>query len=277
MSRGIGVAARGGVKPVSNGTFRSVGGRGSRAALCWRGKGVAAIQAATFLLRESKSDMSATSSLRPVLPAEIRARKGAAPLVVLTAYTTAMARIVDAHCDVALVGDSLGMVLYGMPSTLGVTMEMMIAHGRAVVNACKKAMPVIDMPFGSYEEGPQQAFRNAARLMAETGAPAVKLEGGRHMAETIAYLTKRGVAVMAHIGLTPQSVNMPSMSSTTSTCPSQRTPAPMPMVGMVSFWVMRAESPSGTFSSTTAKAPAASTASASAMTCSASASRPTTL
>jgi len=205
--RGIGTGGPGGVKTVSGALFRRVGVHGARAALCWRGKGVAAIQAATFLLRESKSGMSATSSLRPVLPAEIRARKGAAPLVVLTAYTTPMARIVDAHCDIALVGDSLGMVLYGMPSTLGVTMEMMIAHGRAVVNACKKAMPVIDMPFGSYEEGPQQAFRNAARLMAETGAPAVKLEGGQHMAETIAYLTKRGVAVMAHVGLTPQSVN----------------------------------------------------------------------
>lgn len=151
--------------------------------------------------------MSASSSMRPVLPADILARKGSEPLVVLTAYTTPMARIVDRHCDIALVGDSLGMVLHGLPSTLGVTMEMMILHGRAVVRGLQKAMPVIDMPFGSYEEGPQQAFRNAARLMAETGAPAVKLEGGQHMAETIAFLTKRGVPVMAHIGLTPQSVN----------------------------------------------------------------------
>ncbi|SEN99338.1 ketopantoate hydroxymethyltransferase [Gemmobacter aquatilis] len=151
--------------------------------------------------------MSASSPVRPVLPADILARKGGTPLVVLTAYTTPMARIVDAHCDVALVGDSLGMVLHGLPSTIGVTMEMMILHGRAVVRGCQKSMPVIDMPFGSYEEGPQQAYRNAARLMAETGAPAVKLEGGTHMAETIAFLTKRGVPVMAHIGLTPQSVN----------------------------------------------------------------------
>ena len=151
--------------------------------------------------------MSATSPLRPVLPPDIRARKGSAPLVVLTAYTTPMARLVDAHCDIALVGDSLGMVLHGMPSTLGVTMEMMILHGRSVVRGCQKSVVVIDMPFGSYEEGPAQAYRNAARLMAETGAPAVKLEGGAHMADTIAFLTKRGVPVMAHIGLTPQAVN----------------------------------------------------------------------
>ncbi|MDZ4086965.1 MAG: 3-methyl-2-oxobutanoate hydroxymethyltransferase [Tabrizicola sp.] len=151
--------------------------------------------------------MSATSPVRPVLPPDIRARKGSQPLVVLTAYSTPVARLVDAHCDIALVGDSVGMVIHGMPSTLGVTMEMMILHGRAVVRGCQKAMPVIDMPFGSYEESPQQAFRNASRLMAETGAPAVKLEGGQHMAETIAFLTQRGVPVMAHIGLTPQSVN----------------------------------------------------------------------
>ena len=151
--------------------------------------------------------MSATSPVRPVLPPDIRARKGSAPLVVLTAYSTPVARLVDAQCDVVLVGDSVGMVILGLPSTLGVTLEMMILHGRAVVRGAQKAMPVIDMPFGSYEESPAQAYRNAARLMAETGAPAVKLEGGVHMAETIAFLTKRGVPVMAHIGLTPQSVN----------------------------------------------------------------------
>lgn len=151
--------------------------------------------------------MSATAPVRPVLPPDIRARKGAAPLVVLTAYSTPVARLVDAHCDVVLVGDSVGMVIHGLPSTLGVTMEMMILHGRAVVRGAQKAMPVIDMPFGSYEESPQQAFRNASRLMAETGAPAVKLEGGQHMAETIAFLSARGVPVMAHVGLTPQAVN----------------------------------------------------------------------
>jgi 3-methyl-2-oxobutanoate hydroxymethyltransferase len=151
--------------------------------------------------------MSANSPARPVLPPDIRARKGTQPLVVLTTYTTPMARLVDGHCDIALVGDSVGMVLHGMPSTLGVTLDMMILHGRAVMRGLTRAMALIDLPFGSYEEGPQQAYRNAARLMAETGAPAVKLEGGAHMAETIAFLTARGVPVMAHIGLTPQSVN----------------------------------------------------------------------
>ena len=151
--------------------------------------------------------MSATSPVRPVLPPDIRARKGGMPLVVLTAYSTPVARLVDPHCDIVLVGDSVGMVIHGLPSTLGVTMDMMILHGCAVVRGAQKAMPVIDMPFGSYEEGPTQAFRNASRLMAETGAPAVKLEGGVHMAETIAFLTARGVPVMAHVGLTPQSVN----------------------------------------------------------------------
>jgi 3-methyl-2-oxobutanoate hydroxymethyltransferase len=151
--------------------------------------------------------MSATSPLRPVLPPDIRARKGQTPLVVLTAYTTPMARLVDAHCDMALVGDSVGMVLHGLPSTLGVTLEMMALHGRAVVRGLTRAMAVVDMPFGSYEESPAQAYRNAARLMVETGAPAVKLEGGVHMAETIGFLTRRGVPVMAHVGLTPQAVN----------------------------------------------------------------------
>ena len=151
--------------------------------------------------------MSATPPPRPVLPPDIRARKGQVPLVMLTAYTTPMARLVDAHCDMALVGDSVGMVLHGFASTLGVTMEMMILHGRAVTRGLSRAMAVVDMPFGSYEESPQQAFRNAAKLMSETGAPAVKLEGGVQMAETIAFLTGRGVPVMAHIGLTPQSVN----------------------------------------------------------------------
>lgn len=151
--------------------------------------------------------MSATATTRRLMPAEITAMKGRAPVVCLTAYTTPVARLADASCDVLLVGDSLGMVLHGLPSTLGVTMEMMILHGQAVVRGSDRALIVIDMPFGSYEEGPAQAFRNAARLMAETGAGAVKLEGGQHMAETIAFLTARGIPVMAHIGLTPQSVN----------------------------------------------------------------------
>jgi 3-methyl-2-oxobutanoate hydroxymethyltransferase len=155
----------------------------------------------------SATPSTAQGARRPVLPPDITARKGQAPLVVLTAYTTPMARLVDAHCDIALVGDSVGMVLHGLPSTLGVTMEMMILHGRAVTRGLSRAMAVIDMPFGSYEESPAQAFANAARLMVETGAGAVKLEGGARMAETIAFLTGRGVPVMAHIGLTPQAVN----------------------------------------------------------------------
>lgn len=153
------------------------------------------------------SGLRGPNEKRAVLPPDIRAAKGQTPLVVLTAYTTPMARLVDAHCDVALVGDSLGMVLHGLPSTLGVTLDMMILHGRAVMRGLTRAMAVIDMPFGSYEASLEQAFRNAARLIGETGAPAVKLEGGRHMAETIAFLTGRGIPVMAHIGLTPQSVN----------------------------------------------------------------------
>ncbi|SNX68528.1 ketopantoate hydroxymethyltransferase [Cereibacter ovatus] len=151
--------------------------------------------------------MSANSPVRPVMAADIRARKGGAPLVCLTAYTTPMARLVDQHCDITLVGDSLGMVVHGLPSTLGVTLEMMILHGQAVARGTSRAMLVIDMPFGSYEESPAQAFANARRLMAETGCAAVKLEGGRHMAETIRFLVDRGIPVMAHVGLTPQAVN----------------------------------------------------------------------
>src|SRR6056297_1971552 len=151
--------------------------------------------------------MSATSQKSAPMPDDIRAMKGGTPIVSLTAYTTPMAQMMDAQCDFVLVGDSVGMVLHGLPSTLGVTMEMMILHGQAVARGLSRAMLVIDMPFGSYEESPAQAFRNAARLMAETGAAAVKLEGGRQMAETIAFLVARGVPVMAHIGLTPQSIN----------------------------------------------------------------------
>lgn len=151
--------------------------------------------------------MSATAKKTALSAEDIRARKGGTPIVSLTAYTTPMARLMDAHCDFVLVGDSVGMVLHGLPSTLGVTMEMMILHGQAVARGLERAMMVIDMPFGSYEESPQQAFRNAAQLMAETGAAAVKLEGGVEMAETIRFLVARGIPVMAHIGLTPQSVN----------------------------------------------------------------------
>ena len=151
--------------------------------------------------------MSANLQTKAITAEDIRARKGQDPIVSLTAYTTPMAGLMDDTCDFVLVGDSVGMVLHGLPSTLGVTMEMMILHGQAVARGLKRALMVIDMPFGSYEEGPAQAFGNAARLMRETGAGAVKLEGGVEMAETIRFLVKRGIPVMAHIGLTPQSIN----------------------------------------------------------------------
>ncbi|MER9548322.1 3-methyl-2-oxobutanoate hydroxymethyltransferase [Mesorhizobium sp. M0322] len=151
--------------------------------------------------------MSATRATKALTPPDIAARKGGTPLVCLTAYTTPIAQLVDAHCDVVLVGDSVGMVLHGLPSTLGVTLEMMILHGQAVRRGLERALMVVDMPFGSYEESPEQAFRNAGRVMAQTGCAAVKLEGGESMAATIRFLAARGVPVMAHVGLTPQAVN----------------------------------------------------------------------
>jgi 3-methyl-2-oxobutanoate hydroxymethyltransferase len=143
---------------------------------------------------------------RLTVPA-VRARKGGEPLVMLTAYTVRMAQLLDPHCDILLVGDSLGQVIYGLPSTLPVTLDMMCAHGAAVVRGSYHALVIVDMPFGSYEASPDQAFASAARILAETGAAGVKLEGGETMAPTIAFLTARGVPVMAHVGLTPQSVN----------------------------------------------------------------------
>ncbi|MGH7043874.1 MAG: 3-methyl-2-oxobutanoate hydroxymethyltransferase [Acetobacteraceae bacterium] len=151
--------------------------------------------------------MSAQKDLKAITPPDVAGRKGGVPLVCLTAYTTPMAKLVDAHCDIALVGDSVGMVLHGLPSTLGVSIEMMVMHGRAVRRGLERALMVVDLPFGSYECGPDQAFRSAARVMADTGCAAVKLEGGGAMAETIRFLTDRGIPVMGHIGLTPQAVN----------------------------------------------------------------------
>lgn len=136
------------------------------------------------------------------------ARKGGEPLACLTAYTAHVAHLCDAECDMLLVGDSLGMVIHGMPNTLGVTLEHMIMHGQAVVRGADKALVVVDMPFGSFEESPEIAFRNAARIVKETGCQAVKLEGGKEMAPTISHLARRGVPVCAHIGLTPQSLNV---------------------------------------------------------------------
>lgn len=151
--------------------------------------------------------MSGTGRIKSVTLPEIAARKGGAPIACLTAYTTSVAQLVDRHCEVVLVGDSVGMVLHGLPNTLSVTLEMMILHGQAVRRGLERALMVVDLPFGSYEESPAQAFRTAARVMAETGCEAVKLEGGVAMAQTIAFLTARSIPVMAHVGLTPQAVN----------------------------------------------------------------------
>jgi 3-methyl-2-oxobutanoate hydroxymethyltransferase len=151
--------------------------------------------------------LSTASRRNRITVPQLQARKGGEPIVSLTAYTAPMARILDPHVDVFIVGDSLGMVLYGLPSTLGVTLDMMIGHGAAVVRGSARACVTVDMPFGSYQESPAQAFRSASRVMMETGCDAVKLEGGAEMAPTIAFLVERGIPVMAHVGLMPQMVN----------------------------------------------------------------------
>ncbi|MEM8825621.1 MAG: 3-methyl-2-oxobutanoate hydroxymethyltransferase [Pseudomonadota bacterium] len=143
---------------------------------------------------------------RLTVPA-IRNRKGGEPIVMLTAYTARMAQLLDAHCDMLLVGDSLGQVIYGLPSTVPVSLDMMCAHGAAVGRGSYRSVVVVDMPFGSYEESPEVAFRAASRIMKETGCAAVKLEGGTAMAPTIRFLCERGIPVVAHVGLTPQAVN----------------------------------------------------------------------
>ena len=148
------------------------------------------------------------SATRRLTAPAILAWKGREPIVMLTAYTARMTELLDKHCDVLLVGDSLAQVIYGLPSTLPATLDMMIAHGAAVVRGSARALVVVDMPFGSYEESSEQAFRSASRIMRETGAGAVKLEGGETMAPTIAYLKDRGIPVMAHVGLTPQAVHV---------------------------------------------------------------------
>jgi 3-methyl-2-oxobutanoate hydroxymethyltransferase len=138
---------------------------------------------------------------------EIRARKGGAPIVSLTSYHAHTAALLDKHCDLILVGDSLGMVMHGLESTVPVTLDMMILQGRAVMRGSRRALVVVDMPFGSYEASREQAFMSAARIMKETGCGAIKLEGGKRMADTIAFLVERGIPVMGHVGLTPQSIN----------------------------------------------------------------------
>ena len=146
--------------------------------------------------------------VRRITTRDVRARKGREAIVCLTAYTAPMAAILDDACDLLLVGDSVGMVLHGLPNTVGVTMDMMILHGQAVMRASRRALVVVDMPFGSYEGARETAYDNAVRLLKETGAQAVKVESGPDVAETIAYLTRRGVPVMGHVGLRPQAVLM---------------------------------------------------------------------
>ncbi len=151
--------------------------------------------------------MSVESKGQRVTVPELRDRKGGEPIVVLTAYTAPQAKILDPHVDMLLVGDSLGMVVYGLESTLGVTLDMMIAHGAAVRRGSEHACVIVDMPFASYQESPAQAYRNAARVMTETGCAGVKLEGGVEMAPTVEFLVKRSIPVMGHVGLMPQSVH----------------------------------------------------------------------
>ena len=152
--------------------------------------------------------MSVHHKKQMLTPSDVMLHKGKIPLVCLTAYSTPMALLADAHCDIVLVGDSVGMVIHGLPSTLGVTLDMMVLHGQAVRRGLRKALLVIDLPFGSYEKSPQEAFQTAVRIMKETDCHAVKLEGGELMAETIQYLVARGIPVMGHVGLTPQSIHV---------------------------------------------------------------------
>src|SRR6266852_4348595 len=152
--------------------------------------------------------MSVQQDIKRITAPDIRARKGGEPIVCLTSYHAHTARLVDRYCDVILVGDSLGMVMHGLETTVPVTLEMMILQGHAVMRGSQHALVVVDMPFGSYEASKEQAFMNAARVLKETGCGAIKVEGGTRLAETISFLSERGVPVMAHVGLTPQAINV---------------------------------------------------------------------
>jgi len=151
--------------------------------------------------------VSVQNAIRRLTAPDIRARKAGEAIVALTSYHAHTARIVDTYCDVILVGDSLGMVMHGLETTIPVTLEMMILQGLAVMRGSKRALVVVDLPFGSYEASREQAFASAARVLKETGCGAIKLEGGQRMAKTIAFLVERGVPVMGHVGLTPQAIN----------------------------------------------------------------------
>jgi len=152
--------------------------------------------------------MSVQTEIRRLTAPDIRARKGGDPIVCLTSYHAHTARILDGYCDVILVGDSLGMVMHGLETTVPVTLDMMILQGLAVMRGSKRALVVVDLPFGSYEASKEQAFMSAARVLKETGCGAIKLEGGKRMAETIRFLVERGIPVMGHVGLTPQAINV---------------------------------------------------------------------
>jgi len=167
----------------------------------------------TFTLDTATSRANPTPApMRRLTVPKLRARKvdgvTTEPIVMLTAYTARQAQLLDQHCDLLLVGDSLGQVIYGLPSSVPVTLDMMANHGAAVVRGSYHAVVAVDMPFGSYEQSPAQAFESASRLLKETGCAAVKLEGGAAMAETVAFLVQRGIPVMGHVGLTPQAVNV---------------------------------------------------------------------
>jgi 3-methyl-2-oxobutanoate hydroxymethyltransferase len=161
----------------------------------------------TSTSRATPSPVRGKRMTAPAIRARKVDRKTDQPIVMLTAYTMRVAQLLDPHCDMLLVGDSLGQVIYGLPSTIPVTMDMMCAHGAAVVRGSWHALVAVDMPFGSYESSPEQAFACASRIMKETGCAAVKLEGGEAMAETVSFLTHRGIPVIGHVGLTPQAVN----------------------------------------------------------------------
>ena len=152
--------------------------------------------------------MSAQSPIRRITAPQITARKGGDPIVCLTAYDAPTAAVLDEYCDLILVGDSVGMVVHGLTTTVGVTLDMMILHGQAVMRGSHRALVVVDLPFGSYEDSPQTAFKNASRVMIETGCQAVKIESGTYAAETVRYLVERGIPVMSHVGLRPQSMNV---------------------------------------------------------------------
>lgn len=161
-------------------------------------------------------------AVRRITAPDIAVRKGQTPIVCLTAYTAPMAEILDPHCDVLLVGDSVGMVVHGLPNTVGVTLDMMILHGQAVMRGSRRALVVVDMPFGSYEGAPEVAYANAVRVMKETGAGAVKVEAGVSVAETIAYLVQRGIPVMGHVGLRPQAVMVDGRFRARGKCAGER-------------------------------------------------------